>query len=109
MYQITRITQDAKQTQNLTLPDSTTIKFTLYYIDSLNCWYIKELTYKTKTFYNLKLVSGKNILSQYKNIIPFGLYCKTNLQRDPYLIDDFTNNFFQLFILSKAEVDALDS
>ena len=49
-----------------------------------------------------------NMLSQYKNIISFGIGIITADRGEPFLIDDFSTGRIQLAILTQAEVQAIE-
>lgn len=105
MFFIKGITSDPYQTQNLVLPDGSTIVFTIYYRDLQLGWFITELTWGEFTINNLRITNNPNILNQWRNIIPFGLTCISQSDRDPQLQQDFLSGYSKLFVLTQAEVN----
>jgi hypothetical protein len=104
MYQIQNLTSDPKQTQVLVLPDGTQITFTIYYSSQQLGWFITDLLYGSFEVKGVRITNNANILYQFRNQIPFGLYCVTAGAREPTLPQDFSSGASQLFILTAAEV-----
>lgn len=104
MFTIQNITSDAKQTQNVVLPDGTIMGLSLYYSAQQQCWTITELTYGTFTLQGLQITNQPNMLRQWKNLLPFGLACFSTQNREPTQQQDFVSQEAQLFVLTSAEV-----
>lgn len=106
MFQIQNITANSYQQQTVILPDQTTLFLTLNYIPLQYGWFIQELTYGNLTINNLRITVSPDILYQFKNQLPFGLGCFfTTSNREPTQQQDFASNLFQLYILTKDEVN----
>lgn len=104
MYQVQGITSDSNQTLTFVLPDkSESIQINLRYFDNLQCW-IYDLISSKLTVNNRKLVTGTNLLRQWKNILSFGLACFAVDGSDPLFINDFTSGRCSLMILDSDEV-----
>lgn len=108
MYKITGITSDPLQKQTLILPSGKVIVLTIYFIPQQYCWVIRELNYDNSAFVinGIKITTCSNMLHQYKNKIPFGLSCVSNLARDPQLQEDFSSGSNTLYVLTSDEVTA---
>lgn len=96
---IDNINNNTNQEIEFILSDKSIIYITLHYKDNLQQWFI-DIKYNEKNFelYNLLLTCNKNVLSQYSNILPFGIkvISKENLQ--PYFKDCFINGNCQLVV-----------
>lgn len=106
MYQIQNITNDSKQKQTLVLPDGTSIVFSIYFCPMQLGWFIRELTYGEFTLNGLRICNSPNMLHQWRNVLPFGLACFSQDNREPSLQEDFSSQTSQLFILNSSEVEA---
>jgi hypothetical protein len=106
MYQIQNITNDANQTQTLTLYDGSILSMTMYFIPLQYGWFITSMTWGTFVLNGLRITVGPNILRQWQNQLTFGLgcACNTNPFREPTQQQDFSSNNFYLYILSSTEV-----
>ena len=110
MYIIGQVTDDSLQTQNLILPDGTTLSLTLYYMPMQYGWFIQNLTYGTFVLEGFRVCVSPNMLRQFKNQIPFGLACYANgVSREPTQQEDFNQGVFSLYILDSAEVTQLEN
>lgn len=107
MLQITQLTANARQQQNIILPDGTTMSFTLYYVPLQLGWFITNLSYPKASFEvnSIRVTTNPNMLYQFKNKIPFGLACFTDGNREPTQQEDFASGASKLYILTQAEVD----
>lgn len=104
MNQILEITNDPLQIKNITLPDGSILKLTLYHIPQQKGWFINELVYGNTTLQGIRISVSYNMLRQFKNRLNFGLSCLTNNNVEPYDISSFSSGIAKLYILSKAEV-----
>lgn len=79
--------------------------FSLRLSYSFNCqsWYC-DIQYKDKIINGIKVVYNDNLLGQYRNILPFGLRCVSDDFRDPFFIDDFSENRCFLIVLENGEI-----
>ena len=112
MKQITEITNDYKQQLAPTLEDNSVFNFELKYKVQEEAW-LYSIVYKNLVIKNSKLVLSSNLLSQWKNILPFGLACISNDEKsknsDPFLLNDFSSGRVQIFILTKSEAEELEN
>ena len=109
MYLIQKITDDALQQQSVVLYNGNTMTFTMYYSESQQGWFITSLVYGSFVLNGIRVVVSPNMLNQYRNIIPFGLGCFTTLLREPTLIQDFSSNNFNFYILNAEEVNTYNN
>ena len=105
MYKISEVTDDAFQQMNLTLDSGKQLILTIQFIEQQYGWVVTELNYDNNSFVlnGLKIVNSGNMLNQFRNIIPFGLACQTAGNREPALLEDFTQGSSFLYILTQSE------
>ena len=107
MFEIEEITVDALQEQTLILFDGSALVLTLHYIEMQRGWFIRRLVHNDDfTVTNIRIGKNFNIVNQFKNLIPFGLACLSDEDRDPTQQEDFSSKSFNLFILTSEELDA---
>lgn len=104
MFYVKGITSNALQTQNLVLPDGSVIALTIYYRDLQLGWFINQLVWGDFTLNGIRITTSPNMLNQWRNIIPFGLSCTVQGDREPTLQEDFSSGAAKLFVLTQAEV-----
>ena len=63
-----------------------------------------DVKYNNFFLYGIKVTNNFNLLSQYENILPFGISCVSDDLIDPYLISDFINQRNRLYLLNSTEV-----
>lgn len=107
MRQITEISQDPKQRFDIVTEDNDTFELKLEYSDQQEGWFY-SLTFGDLTANTARIVTGPNILRQYKNIIPFGISIVTDDQSEPVFIDDFSSERVKLFLLTEEEVEQVE-
>lgn len=105
MYLINQITSNPLQQMNLILYNGNILSLTLYFIPLQQGWFLTNLIYNSFILNGLRVTVSPNMLNQFRNQIPFGLGCFTTLLREPSLIQDFSSNSFNLYILDQNEVD----
>ncbi|AFC22581.1 hypothetical protein phi1422_0061 [Bdellovibrio phage phi1422] len=108
MFKVQKITSYPLQKKTLNLPDGSQVRITLAFIPMQLCWVIKELTYKDFTLNSYTVVTGLNILRQFRNIIPFGIAVKCKENRDPVFVEDFQSEKAEMFLLSKEECQQVE-
>lgn len=104
MNLIQNITADAKQKQTLLLPDQSSMVFSLEYKPMQTGWFFTQITQKSFVVNNLRVVTGPNILHQFRNEVPFGIACIVDGAQEPLLQEDFLSGRAQLYLLSFAEI-----
>ena len=105
---ITEFTDNPKQTCTLVLENQETVVFNLYFYETQLSWYF-DFTYNDVISNGNKVVLGVNILRNFKHLIPFGLAFQANDGVEPFAIDDFTSGRVSVYLLSTADVEAVES
>ncbi len=54
----------------------------------------------------MRICNNPNMLYQWQNILPFGLSCFTQSNREPTLQQDFSSGSSGLYLLSQEECEA---
>lgn len=109
MTKITGLTQNASQKFTISDPNGGgNISVTLTYRPRVRGWFI-DFTFKTFILNGYKITRGPNILSKFRNVIPFGLAVTVSDNYEPFLINDFSSSRVSLFLLTTAEVDEVIS
>lgn len=106
MLRINQITSYPLQQQNIILPDGSFFSITVNFIPMQLGWFITDFSYKEFPLKMVRISVSVDMLYQFKNILPFGLGCFTNENREPTLQQDFASGAFGLYVLSQAEVAA---
>lgn len=105
---IDNITSDPNQKVTLKLADQTEVVIELYYSDTQKGWFIRSLTYGSIVLRSLRVTNNVNMLRQWRNLLGFGLMCKTINNREPTLIQDFSSGNAVLSILDAESVNAYE-
>lgn len=105
MFLIQKITTAALQKQTLVLEDGTVFSLTLYFQPMQQAWLIQNLTYLDFQINGLRCTAQPNLLFQWANKLPFGLFCLVIGNRNPSLQQDFASGNARLFVLNEAEKD----
>ena len=86
------------------------ITFNLYYKPTIEMWMI-DVIFKTFSVYSIRVCNSLNLLSQFSELIPFGLMVSVgdNIGYEPSLIDDFSSERITLNILDKSEVEMIEN
>lgn len=109
MYQVTNISNAAKQRLNLVTPEGELIVMSIEYKPLQYGWFITELTYNDFVLRGVRLVTSPNVLYQFKNKLPFGLCIKNKNNFEPMLQQDFSSGNSTMFILTSDEVEQLEN
>src|SRR5580698_11463548 len=104
MYIINNLTSAPLQTQSITLPDSTIVTITLYFVPLQTGWFLTNLTYNSFVLNGLRICNSPNMLLQFQNQIPFGMACYSTNNIEPMQQEDFLSGASQLYILDQTEV-----
>ena len=83
------------------------IEMTLYFQSRTGSWKI-DVSCDDFIVKGLRVSHVPNILSQYKNIIPFGIGVVITDGGEPFLINDFSTGRVELAILSPDEVNSIE-
>ena len=108
MYQVT-VTSDVLQFQTLILPDSSQVDMQIRYVPMQLGWFFDYITYGSWTVKGVRIVNSPNMLHQYINQIPFGIYVATTGDREPSQQQDFQYGNSNMYVLSEDEVLTFDN
>ena len=104
MQEIQKITSDPYQKQTLLLDDGTSMTFTLRFVPMQLGWFISELIWQNSFILRgMRVCNNPNMLLQWQNLLPFGLGCFSDQNREPQLVEDFSSGASRLYILTAAE------
>jgi len=109
VYRIQQISDYPLQTKRITLPSGLQVVLTFYFIPMQKTWVIRKLVYDTIEINNIKIVTNPNILRDQKNILPFGISCQCEEDRDPQFPEDFQSDACKLYLLSPEEVESYEA
>jgi hypothetical protein len=109
MQYIEAIDNSPNQKHTVLLSDNTPIEITLRYDDQNLGWFM-DLYYQSKEFrlYNYRIVTGNNILRQFKRLIPFGILVSCDDLQEPLFIQDFLSTRAKFNIIDQDEIDELE-
>lgn len=107
MQLIDRLTDAAIQQSILTGNPGQRITLTVRFCASQQLWFA-DIVWNDFSVYGIGLVNGVNILRNYRNLIPFGMWCDTTDGQDPYTLDAFSTGYAKLYLLSADEVTAIE-
>lgn len=105
MYLIQRITTNPYQKQTLVLDNGVSLTLTLLYRPMQYGWFIERLTYQDFELNCVRITNNLNMLHQWRNLLPFGLGCISQSQREPTQQEDFSSSASKLYILTADEVE----
>lgn len=105
MLLIQPLTQAPKQQLTIVLPNGNTATMTIYFVPIQQGWFITNLTYGDFVLNGIRIVVSPNILNQFRNLIPFGIACFSDGNREPSLIQDFQSGACKLYLLTPEEVN----
>jgi len=112
MNQITTITSDPIQIQNLTLYDGSNLVFQMRYSTMQLGWFLDYIVWNNTQFFtqSLRICNSPNMLRQWKNLLTFGLACDSPpAQREPNIQTDFVEENSNLYILTAGEVQVYEA
>lgn len=103
MFLVQQITSDAYQKQRLILEDGTALDLVIYFRPMQLGWFIQDLIYGDFILHGLRITNSPNMLNQFRNLIPFGLACFCDQNREPTQLQDFSSGAAKLYILDASE------
>jgi hypothetical protein len=101
------VNSNYKQKQSIILDDGTIFTMSISFRPRQQGWFITDLSYDDFELKGLRIVVSPNLLLQYKNIIPFGLACYSQGNREPMLKEDFSSKNVNLYLLTQSEVEEM--
>jgi hypothetical protein len=85
------------------LDNNETVYFKFYYVDDFVSWYY-DMTYQDFSINGNKILLGFDLLSQYKNILPFTLACTSSQDiENPSFEDSFFSGQYNMYTLTREE------
>lgn len=105
MLEIGNISDDAFQTQTVVNDEGVSFYIEMYFVPLQYSWVITKIVYEDFVAENIRICNSPNILHQFRNLIPFGIACVSDDDREPSLIGDFQEGFTKLYLLSKEETE----
>lgn len=108
MILIDNITDDASQIMTLTGIPGVQIVFTLRFMPRIQQW-VMGVNDGTNSIQGISVLTGLNILRQWKNILPYGIACVRSDGLDPYQINDFSSGISNLYLLNAADVANIEA
>ena len=108
MLNIDNITDDAMQALTLTGIPGISIALTLRYMPRTQLW-VMGVDDGTTSIQGINVVTGLNLLRQWKNVISYGIACVRTDGLDPYQIGDFQNQVANLYLLDAADVANIEA
>jgi hypothetical protein len=108
MRQITTINDYPKQSFFITIENYESAEVLLEFKPLQQGWFI-NLTWGTVGIKQMRVVAGPNILSQFSNVLPFGIAISGVDDIDPFAIDAWLTGW-KFYVLDQndlAEVEAL--
>ena len=107
MKQITLLTNNANQKVAIVTDDGLLVSLTFRFLPSQQMW-MYDVSQDTFTANGRTLVVSPNNLMQFRNIINFGLFCRSTDGYEPYKIDDFSSGRVAVFVLNADEVSQVE-
>lgn len=108
MTLIDNLTAFSDQVTNLLLTDGTVATVRFKFDGATERWRI-DVTHGTHVLNGIGLCCSPNILSQWRDVIPFGLACVTADQTDPFRSTDFAVGRVKMYLLDRADVASVET
>lgn len=108
MYKINAIGNEPKQQITIMIDDNTRVVLNFEFKANQLGWFF-GFEYGDNQYSNIRLTTSYNILRAYKSWLPFGIRCNTVDGLEPMGIDDFVTNYASLYILTKEDVNTIES
>jgi hypothetical protein len=103
MLQIKSITSDPRQSHILTIEGQADCTMTLEWRDTQSSWFA-SFSWGSWSCKNMRVCMCPNILTQFSNVLPFGIAILSENGQDPMTIDAFSKLTTGFYILSASEV-----
>jgi hypothetical protein len=107
MRQITKISNQTKQQFKFVIDGYSPVTINIQFKLSQYAWFY-SLKWGVFELNNEKLVCSLNLLRQFKNIIPFGIFIYHPQKLDPCDINDFTVNGFEFYMLDESDIETVE-
>ena len=112
MQQVTGISEAPAQIITLTLEDGSAITVTLEYRPQQLGWFFSVLwngSDPATQINGLRMTVFPNVLRQWRNLLPFGLACITQDNREPMAADAFSSGYATMLLLDAADVARVEA
>lgn len=106
MKYLNGITSQPDQTFFTALDDGSIVTIRLVFRPRIQKFFA-DITYGSFQLNSIRVCNVPNILEQFSNIIPFGLFCFVSDNAEPFLINDFVSGRCQLYLLNQADLNSL--
>jgi len=107
VQEITKLTDQSKQKLTMVATDGNLIDMFFYYSSTQSCWNV-DIAWNDFVLNGSQLCNSPNLLRNFKNIIPFGLFVNSTDRLDPQYINDFISGRVAVFLLAQNEVEAVE-
>ncbi len=102
MKTITSLKATARQYFKTPLATGQYVETTLRFLPAISQW-VADVTYEDFELTGMRVCNSPNILTQYSEIIPFGISINVADGGEPFMIDDFSSGRATFSILSAEE------
>lgn len=108
MYELNILGNEPKQSITWT---NENIEVDLYfeYKDNQLGWYLGVKYGETVDYKNIRLTTSPNLLRAYSAYLPFGIMCLTEDGLEPMTIDDFSNGYAKVYMLTKDDCKQVEA
>jgi hypothetical protein len=107
MKEITGWTATREQSISTRDESGERIRFTLRYAAAARQWFL-DITYKTFTLNNYRIVISYNLIRRYSPVLGFGILITSTDGDEPFMIDDSSRGRIGFYLLNTAEIEAAD-
>lgn len=105
MNLLNTLSNDARQTQTIPVPDGSQIFFRIEYRENQAGWFY-SLNWKTVSINNRRLVCSPNILRQFRRVLPFGFFVTSKDGLEPIYAEDFSSQRVLVYFLYNKAVQS---
>ena len=108
MRKLNSLGSEPKQQVTALLDDNSRLPLYFEYRPNQLGWFF-GFEYNGVTYQNIRLTTSYNILRGYRNWLNFGIRCDTVDGLEPMDLNDFATGYATIYILSKEEVNTIES
>lgn len=103
MRYISAISDDANQKMTVVMEDGSKAVLELSYKENQRGWFM-TITWGAVVIYNIRLVTGPNLLRKFRNVLTFGICITTTDMLEPINKDDFSTGRAEMYTLSQDDL-----
>lgn len=107
MFKLDNLTANSKQYTTWTF-NNDEVQLYFEYKENQLGWFLGIKYGDTIDYRNIRLTTHPNLLRAYKNILPFGMMVTTLDGLEPMSIEDFTNGYCSVYMLTSTECQLLE-